>query len=133
MLAGLGGIDHIHVYVSNREQAADWYRDVLGFHVLEAFAFWAEDKNGPLTIADSSDQIHLALFNSNDFVPSTAIAFKTDGEGFLEWKSYLEEQKIMLRCSDHQLAWSVYFTDPDKNMHEITTYDYEHVSKVLKP
>jgi len=127
----LEGIDHVHVYVSNREEAAAWYEKVLGFRVNQTLAIWAKDENGPLTIEDASGQIHLALFNSDNFVPSTAIAFKTSGKEFLKWKSLLEKEKILLRCTDHNIAWSVYFNDLDKNMHEITTYQHSYVSTHL--
>ncbi len=132
MIPKLDGIDHVHVYVPNREKAAIWYKDVLGFSVSESLAIWAENEQGPLTIEDPSGKIHLALFNSDDFVPSTAIAFKTNGREFLTWKSYLEQKDILLRCTDHTLAWSLYFNDLDGNMHEITTYDYDHVAGNLE-
>jgi len=128
----LEGIDHVHVYVSNREEAAAWYERVLGFRVNQTLAVWAKDEKGPLTIEDASGQIHLALFSSDNFVPSTAIAFKTNGKEFLKWKSYLEKENILLRCTDHEIAWSVYFNDLDNNMHEITTYQHDYVSIHLK-
>ncbi len=127
----LEGIDHVHVYVSNREEAAAWYERILGFRVNQTLAVWAKDEKGPLTIEDASGQIHLALFNSNNFIPSTAIAFKTNGKEFLKWKSLLEKKNILLRCTDHEIALSVYFNDPDNNMHEITTYQHEYESTRL--
>lgn len=77
-MAELTGIDHIHVYVPNREQAADWFRAVLGFEIEESLRVWAVE-GGPLTIGDESGKIHLALFERSEFVPSTAIAFAADG------------------------------------------------------
>ena len=131
MLPVLDGIDHIHVYVSDREKAAAWYARVMGFKVKKDLAFWAEDEKGPLTIEDTKARIHLALFSSDDFVPSTNVAFKTDGREFLAWKSHLEKEQILLRCTDHQISWSLYFNDLDKNMHEITTYQYNYVAAYL--
>ncbi len=132
MLPKLKGFDHVHVYVSNREEAADWYQRILGFKVVESLAFWADEDNGPLTIEDPTGKIHITLFNSDNFTPSTGIAFGADGQEFFEWKSYLEKQNILLRCTDHKVAWSVYFKDLDGNTHEITTYQYDYVSKQLK-
>jgi len=132
MFPKLDGIDHIHVYVSDREAAANWYEKYLGFKVNATFKFWAEDEHGPLTIEDPAGQIHLALFKTENLTPSTAIAFKTDGSGFLGWKSHLEEANLILRCSDHTKSWSLYFNDLDGNMHEITTYDHDFVSGQLK-
>jgi catechol 2,3-dioxygenase len=131
MLPVLDGIDHIHVYVSNREKAAAWYERVLGFKANKTLAVWAEDDQGPLTIEDTKAQIHLALFNSDDFIPSKNIAFKANGKEFLAWKAHLEKENALLRCTDHKIAWSIYFTDLDNNMHVITTYQYNYVAAYL--
>ncbi len=127
MTPKLQGIDHVHVYVSDRAKAARWYQHVMGFVVNSTFEVWAEDPLGPLTIEDPSSQIHLALFQREDFHPTSTIAFKVAGEEFLEWRSLLEKHGLSVRCSDHDLAWSMYFSDPDGNSHEITTYDHELV------
>lgn len=124
-------LDHVHVYVRDREKAAAWYQKVLGFTITQEYAFWAEDQQGPLTIEDSSGAIHLALFQREESKPGTSIAFGTDAAEFLAWKKYLESQQLLVRCSDHDAAWSLYFHDLDKNMHEITTYDHQQVREVL--
>ncbi len=131
MIPKLKGIDHIHVYVPSREEAAKWFQEVLGFEVVDSLLPWATD-GGPLTIEDGSGSIHLALFQRESFTPSTAIAFGSDSQNFLKWKTLLEEKEILLRCTDHKLAWSVYFGDPYGNSYEITTYDYDEVSRALK-
>ena len=130
MLPALLGIDHIHLYVPNKKEAVNWYRDNLNFHIVEELESW-NTPGGPLTIADESNQIHLALFEREEFTPSTAIAFKTTGNGFLAWKTHLEKLNILERCTNHHLAWSVYFRDPWGNFHEITTYDTEVVKSQL--
>jgi catechol 2,3-dioxygenase-like lactoylglutathione lyase family enzyme len=129
-MAALSGFDHIHVYVPDREQAAQWFQAVLGFKVVEALRVWAAD-GGPLTIGDESEKIHLALFERSEFIPSTAIAFAADAKNFMEWKPLLEKRGILARCTDHDLAWSLYFHDPYDNMYEITTYDHPEVSEAL--
>ncbi|MEQ8691404.1 MAG: VOC family protein [Pseudomonadales bacterium] len=126
----LTGIDHVHVYVPDREKSAAWFHEVLGFKVEESLRVWAVD-GGPLTIGDESGKIHLALFERNEFVPSMAIAFGADAKNFLEWKRVLESKDILDRCADHDLAWSLYFHDPYKNMYEITTYEHAAVSEAL--
>ena len=133
MLPKLNGFDHIHVYVLNRKKAAEWYKNVLGFTIVKSLRVWAEDDNGPLTIQDPFGKIHLALFRKRgNFTPLTAIAFNADGREFLKWKDWLKNQNILLRCSDHKVAWSIYFKDLYGNSHEITTYEYDYVSSQLK-
>jgi catechol-2,3-dioxygenase len=128
----LNGIDHIHLYVSDREEAAQWYKDVLGFTIIESLNLWAKDESGPLTIEDPAGKIHLALFKKDHLTPSTAIAFNAKGKEFIEWKDYLEERGISVRCADHSIAWSLYFKDLCGNSHEITTYQYDYVSSRIQ-
>ncbi len=130
MTPKLNGIDHIHVYVAKWEDAEDWYGDVLEFRRVEALMPWAV-KGGPLTLENPDGNIHLALFERDNHSGSTAIAFGTSGEEFLAWKTHLEGKGLDLRITDHKLAYSLYFNDPDQNMHEITTYDRDYVAERL--
>lgn len=127
----LKNIDHIHVYVPSRKQAAEWFEEVLGFKVIEKFQVWAANQ-GPLTIGNDDDTIHLALFEKADFKPMTNIAFGADADNFVTWKQLLEQRGMAVRCTDHQLAWSLYFEDPYQNMYEITCYDHGNVARALK-
>ena len=128
----LNGFDHIHIDVLSRKKAAEWYKNILGFSIVESLVLWAEDDDGPLTIKDSSGRIHLALFKCKDnFKPSAAFAFSVDGKEFLKWRDYLKKQNISLRCSNHDIAWSIYFKDLYGNSHEITTYDYDKVKIII--
>ena len=126
----LNGIDHIHVYTASWDAAERWYQDVLGFKRVESLMSWAV-KGGPLTLENPEKNIHLALFEREDHTGDSAIAFGTTGAEFLAWKTHLESKGLELRITDHQLAYSLYFTDPDANMHEITTFDREIVAKKL--
>lgn len=123
----LSGIDHVHVYVDNWNDAEEWYEKVLGFRRVEALMAWAV-KNGPLTLENPEGNIHLALFERENHPDTSAIAFGASGEEFLAWKAHLEAQGLKLRLADHKMAYSLYFNDPYGNMHEITTYDRDHVA-----
>ena len=61
----LNGIDHFHLYVTDKQKALGWYQSVLGFNVVESLNLWNDDK-GPLTIEDQSQTIHLALFTKTN-------------------------------------------------------------------
>ncbi len=130
MVPKLKGFDHIHVYVADWARAESWYAEVLGFGRVEALLPWAV-KGGPLTLEDPEGRVHLALFERADHQGSTAIAFGASGEAFLAWKAHLEDQGLDLRIADHRLAYSLYFHDPDRNMHEITTYEHDLVRAKL--
>jgi catechol-2,3-dioxygenase len=126
----LNSIDHVHVYVANWDDAEQWYQRVLGFKRVEKFMVWAV-KNGPLTLESPEGDIHLALFEREDHPDTSAIAFGASGEEFLAWKLHLESHELELRITDHKLAYSLYFSDPWGNLHEITTYDRDYVAKRL--
>lgn len=126
----LKGIDHIHVYVNSWEEAELWYGKVLGMRRMESLMSWAVP-GGPLTLEDPAGKIHLALFERPDHPDTSATAFGASGEQFLAWREHLESLGIEERLADHELSWSIYFTDPDGNGHEITTYDYQYVTEQL--
>ena len=122
-----GGVDHIHMYVPSRREAAAWYATVLGFEPVPALAFWAKPDNGPLTLGNPEDTIHLALFRSAEPRP-VSIAFGASGEEYLAWQAHLDAASIETRERDHAVSWSTYFADPFGNQIEITTYDHAVVT-----
>ena len=126
----LKDVDHLHVSVGSWSEAEEWYLLMLGFKRVDALVGWAI-KNGPLTIENPEGTIHLALFESESPQPTTVIAFGATGKEFLNWKTHLENQGLELRVSDHKLAYSMYFSDPWKNLHEITTYERDYVAAKL--
>ena len=130
MTPKLKGFDHVHIYVADWSQAEEWYQSVLGFKRVDALMDWAV-KNGPLTVENQEGTVHLALFESDRPVAISAIAFGASGEEFLDWKAHLEGHGLKLRLTDHKLAYSLYFSDPWKNMHEITTYERDYVVEHL--
>ncbi len=126
----LNGIDHAHLNVGSKAQAKKWYGEVLGFTPLERLKAW-DTPNGPMTLEDESGTIHLAIFEKDGPANESSIAFGTSGESFLEWKEHLEGNGLKLRLADHELAYSLYFTDPWGNYHEVTTYDRDFVARSL--
>ncbi len=125
----LQGIDHIHVYVSNREEAEKWYEEVLGFRRISALERWADEEQGPLTLEDAGGSIHVALFERSPQPNRATIALKTSGEGLFAWKTHLSNAlETKIEIVDHELSWSIYFSDPYGNPYEITTYEYEWVA-----
>ena len=117
----LRGIDHVHVFVADRAAAETWYGRVLGLRRIERLAFWAAG-GGPLTLADTSDTVHLALFESPARPCRSTVALGVGAEELLAWQEHLRGcLGVEPRLDDHGVSWSIYFTDPDGNPFEITT------------
>ena len=130
MTPTLNGIDHIHLYVRDLERSKAWYERVLGLRPAPALEVWAVG-DGPHTLEDASGRIHLALFERSEPRASSAVAFNASASQFLAYRTHLEREAIDVRLADHAIAWSMYFSDPDDHLHEITTYDYEGVAEQL--
>ena len=80
----------------------------------------------PLTLANASGSVHLALFERPAAKCRSTIALGTSAEGLLAWRRHLAaELGRPVEMVDHQVSWSVYFEDPDGNPFEVTTYEYE--------
>lgn len=138
------GVDHVELYVTDWDDAASWYERVLGFTPDPSFEEWWETESGPLMLS-VDDTTKLALFERESATRGEAvsphrIAFRTDGDGFLTFIDRLETLDLTDRNGDrvtpedvvdHDLSYSLYFTDPDGNWLELTTNDYEAVAARL--
>lgn len=132
MTPTLKSIDHIHVFVSNRAAATRWYREILGLNPVPELEFWAND-GGPLTISDAGASVHFALFEAAPLQCRSTIALGVGAAEFMAWQQHLSAKlDKRLAAVDHQASWSLYFSDPDGNPYEITTYDHEAVERLLR-
>jgi catechol 2,3-dioxygenase-like lactoylglutathione lyase family enzyme len=127
MIPTIQGIDHLHLFVADRAAAQRWYAEVLGFEPVAELAHWAAG-GGPLTLADAGGTVHLALFERPPQPCRSTIAFGVTAAQFAAW------QKHLAACLpqppqgvDHGAAWSLYFSDPDGNPYEITTYEHAQI------
>ena len=130
MAPKLSGVDHLHVNVGSWDEAEVWYRSILNFNRVEALMDWAVE-NGPLTVENPEGTVHLAFFESDSPESTNVIAFGASGKEFLNWKTHLEDHGLKLRVTDHKMAYSLYFSDPWNNSHEITTYERDYVAGKL--
>lgn len=123
MLPSLQAFDHVHVYVTDRARAEQWYNRVLGLFRSEEFAFWAAD-GGPLFLQNDTGAIHLALFERPAQVCRSTIAFRVSAAEYAAWKTHLESVLPgQVSEEDHIAAISLYFSDPEGNPYELTTYE----------
>ena len=131
MAPTLDRIDHVHVFVADRAAAERWYERVLGFSPVAALAFWSHG-GGPSTISDGSGRIHLALFERPTQACRSTVAFGATAEAFLAWREHLcAALGHPVDVTDHQVSWSMYFSDPDGNPFEITCDDHGVLSAAL--
>ncbi len=137
-------IDHVELFVPDREEAAAWYQRTLGLTIVEEFRHWAVPK-GPLMISTQNAQTKLALFVGEPMVnkPTAGFhitAFRVNGEKFIQFLNRLGdypvygnegEQLTWKDVRNHGKAFSIYFCDPWGHRLEVTTYDYEYVKNKL--
>jgi catechol-2,3-dioxygenase len=53
------------------------------------------------------------------------LAFRANRQDFLAAQHELEKRGIKFEFQDHEIAHSIYFSDPDGHQLEITTYELE--------
>jgi catechol 2,3-dioxygenase-like lactoylglutathione lyase family enzyme len=128
----VAGLDHVHVYVRDRAAAARWYGSVLGLKRDARFAAWAREAGGPLTLTAADGTGHIALFEDDRRAGhGSTVALRTDGAGFAAFAKRAARLPLYdkrrrptpPRLQDHGQSLSLYFSDPDGNALELTTYD----------
>ena len=139
-------IDHVELFVPDRQKAADWYCRVLGLHLVAGFEQWTANPRGPLMISTAAGGTKLALFEGEpQQARSTAgfhrVAFRVDAAGFLAFVRRLDDHHLNDHQGrpvtadavvDHDLAYSIYFCDPYGHRLEITTYEHDAVRQGLR-
>jgi catechol 2,3-dioxygenase-like lactoylglutathione lyase family enzyme len=132
-------IDHVEVFVPDREAAAAWYDRVLGLALVPSAEAWARSPDGPLMISSDGGKTMVALFKGTPQraaapIGFSRLAFRVDAAAFLtfvgRWAGTgVDECGVPLRVSDHTTAFSAYFTDPWGNALELTTYEHQDVRR----
>ena len=86
----LDRIDHVHLYVADREASERWYESVLGFTRIPELVFWSPE-GGPLTIGNPSGSVHIALFERPAEKCRSTVAFGASATEFLAWITHLQK------------------------------------------
>lgn len=132
MVPTLERFDHIHVHVCDRAASEEWYARVMGLGRVAELEFWAPN-GGPLTIGNASGTIHLALFERPAEKCRSTIALAVTASGLLAWRRHLAQVLgHSVEVVDHEVSWSLYFSDPDGNPYEITSYEYDAFASALR-
>jgi catechol 2,3-dioxygenase-like lactoylglutathione lyase family enzyme len=140
----MGRLDHVHIRVPDRAEAARWYGEHLGFEPVSAYDFWATGfEGGPLQISADGGNTTLALFEATDAHPMVpllnGVAFNVDVESFVGFAHSLPcgidhtsgEPLVRAHLVDFDLCFAFEFADPWGNQYELNCYDYERVKAEL--
>ncbi len=136
----MGSLDHVHIRVPNRDEAAAWYGEHLGFEPVAEYRFWAtEVEGGPLQISADGGRTMLALFETSEAHPmvpqQTGVAFSVDADTFVSFARSLPgaingvsgEQLTADDVIDFDLCWAFDLVDPWGNTYELNCYDHERI------
>jgi catechol 2,3-dioxygenase-like lactoylglutathione lyase family enzyme len=118
------GLDHVAIAAKDVARSMEWYRDVLGLERRHE-ATW-----GDMPVMMCSGNTCVAIFPLTDDQPAVNkgprvlhIAFRADRKTFEQAQKDLTSRGIQFEFSDHDIAHSIYFRDPDGYKLEITTYE----------
>ena len=140
----MGRLDHVHIRVPNRAEAARWYAEHLGFEPVEAYDFWASGfEGGPLQISADGGKTTLALFEASDEHPmvpqQNGVAFSVDAKTFIAFARALPcgidgpagAPLALTDLIDFDMCWAFDLADPWGNQYELNCYDYDRVRTEL--
>lgn len=136
----MGRLDHVHIRVPDRAEAARWYAEHLGFEPVDAYDFWATGfEGGPLQISADGGRTMLALFEASEHHPmvpqQTGVAFSVDADSFMAFARSLPcgihslrgEALVLADLVDFDLCWAFDLVDPWGNRYELNCYDYDRI------
>jgi catechol 2,3-dioxygenase-like lactoylglutathione lyase family enzyme len=140
----IGRLDHAHIRVPDRAEAARWYAEHLGFEPVERFDFWATGfEGGPLQLSADGGRTMLALFEASEAHPmvsqQTGVAFSVDADSFIAFARSLPcgidnrngGPLTVADLVDFDMCWVFDLADPWGNQYELNCYDYDRVRTEL--
>jgi catechol-2,3-dioxygenase len=118
-------LDHVSINVGDRAQSIGWYRDVLGLEQKNEPT--ADDE--PVFMGDFGACV--GLFQAQSGAPGRDyesaglrhVAFMLRRQDLERAQVRLRERGVDFRFEDHGNAHSVYVSDLDGNVIELTTYE----------
>ena len=121
------GIDHVAIAVRDVAASARWYQEVLGLRRLH------EEVWGDFPAMVGAGTTAIALFPvtgetpkprpDRDTIAMRHVAFRVSRLNFDTAKQRLAGLGMEFHEQDHQIARSIYFSDPDGHEVELTTYE----------
>jgi catechol 2,3-dioxygenase len=119
-IPGQTRIGHVHLKVSDLEKALKFYRDILGFEVMQYYG------NSAVFISAGGYHHHIGLntwYSKNGAPPPptatglfhTAILYPTRKDLALVLKQLINAKYPLTGASDHGVSNAIYLDDPDGN------------------
>lgn len=141
----MGSLDHVHIRVPDRDEAARWYAEHLGFEPVQEYDFWATGIDfGPLQMSADGGRTMIALFEASEGHPlapmKTGVAFTVDVPTFIDFSRSIDDGALMTEHGrplqrddlvDLDLCWAYGFADPWGNVYELNCYDYDAIQSDL--
>jgi len=113
-------IGHVHLKVADLERALTFYRDFLGFEVMQYYG----DSAVFVSAGGYHHHIGLNTWHSKNAQPApvhaaglyhTAILYPTRKDLAVALKRLLEAKYPLTGASDHGVSQAIYLNDPDRN------------------
>jgi catechol 2,3-dioxygenase-like lactoylglutathione lyase family enzyme len=127
-------IDHIALRCASPEATKAWYVSTLGFE----HGFPDQRSGSPIFLRLGST--YITLFPEKENQPPSAngrawhLALRAATyPDFLSAQAELQARGISFQFRDHEISHSLYFSDPDGFLLEITTYDIPKGATETKP
>ncbi|MBD3298460.1 MAG: VOC family protein [candidate division Zixibacteria bacterium] len=123
----LEGLDHVAITVSDIDRSIAWYQDKLGLERIQVDSwagvptFMVSGSGGLALFPEDKDQSR----SGGEACPPAVrhIAFRATRQDFEAAQSSLAAHGVSFTFQDHEIAHSIYFSDPDGYQLEITTYE----------
>jgi catechol-2,3-dioxygenase len=121
-------LDHVALAVKDLKRSRQWYQEVLGLERRY------EKTWGEVPTMMCAGNTCIALFPTKTQKPKPApdddtiamrhLAFRVSRKNFEQAQIELRHRGMAYEFQDHDIAHSIYFSDPDGHRLELTTYEF---------
>lgn len=113
-------VSHVQIKVSNLERSVEYYKNVIGFQVLEqtdhTAAFTTDGKTSILSIEEVKDALPLQRGQTGLYHFAILLPTRKDLGNFIQ---HISELNVPIGAGDHHVSEAIYLYDPDGNGIEV--------------